>query len=603
MSEIKAKEITQEQLIRMIQASKKDGSSLRYGFILGAGASVNSKIPSGSKLAQKWYDEIVEDISDESLKEWKEKIPNFDEEKLDEFYTKIFAKRFEADYQAGYEELQVYMDEAEPSIGYSFLAQLLAETQNKFVITTNFDTMVEDALFGLKKSKPLVLGHELLSKYINPVSPSRPTIIKIHRDFLFDPYNKEEEIEKLDEQWQKSLKPVLMENAMIVIGYGGNDDSLMNYLNEIKDRKPIYWCYRNKSKISTKIKNLLNEKDFIIQIKGFDKFMLTLSDKLEFEPIIDKEEIEKSTIVQNALEYAKKYEKQLEELGKDDLNKEEETAIKKLLPNWWEYDKHAREENNEKEKERIYLDGINAYPSSAQLNNNYAVLLEKQKKIKEAESYYFKAIELNPEESIYYANYGNILVKLDKYKEAEEYITKALNIDSNEISSYEIYSSLLHKLNRYDEAIKCHERIFAIDSNYDKNYIEYSYLLHQTKNYKKAEEYYIKILHKNPKNSNINGNYAQVLLIKGNKIEASSYIENAFINQKEENDLTIELWFYRLAHYPKYHKQAQKEIDRLLKKGIKSIDWDFSKNIEQAKKEEHKDIALLQKYADLITKE
>ena len=52
MSNIKAKEITQDQLIRVLQQSKKPNSILRYGFILGAGASVNSKIPSGSKLAK-----------------------------------------------------------------------------------------------------------------------------------------------------------------------------------------------------------------------------------------------------------------------------------------------------------------------------------------------------------------------------------------------------------------------------------------------------------------------------------------------------------------------------------------------------------------------
>ena len=199
MNEIKAKEITQENLIRFLKDSIEKNSSIHCGFILGTGASVKSRIASGSELSKKWYNEIKEDTKENKFASWI-KDKNIDETNLAESYTKIFAKRFEVDYRAGYEELQRYMDKAEPSIGYSFLAQFLSKTSHKFIITTNFDTMVEDALFGLKEAKPLVLGHELLSKYINPTSPTRPTIIKIHRDFLLDPYNTDDEIEELDEQ-------------------------------------------------------------------------------------------------------------------------------------------------------------------------------------------------------------------------------------------------------------------------------------------------------------------------------------------------------------------------------------------------------------------
>ena len=51
---------------------------------------------------------------------------------------------------------------------------------------------------------------------------------------------------------------------------------------------------------------------------------------------------------------------------------------------------------------------------------------------------------------------------------------------------------------------------------------------------------------------------------------------------------------------PKCCDEAIKELDSLLSKGIKSIGWDFSKNIEQAKKEGHKNIELLEEYAQKI---
>jgi Tfp pilus assembly protein PilF len=567
-SEIKAKEISQESLFRLLKDSTQIKSSIHFGFILGAGASVKSGIPSGLSLAKKWYEEIKEDLNETDFEKWN-KDKEINEKNLAESYTKIFAKRFEIDFRAGYEELQRYMDKAEPSIGYSFLAQLLSKTSHKFIITTNFDTMVEDALFGLKEAKPLVLGHELLSKYINPTSPTRPTIIKIHRDFLLDPYNTDDTVNELDIPWQKSLEPVLKEHSMIVIGYGGNDDSLMNYLTKIKDRKPIYWCYRDdKSKLSSKIIKLLTEKDFIIKIHGFDKFMLLLNDKMTFnETIIDKENINNSPIVKNALKYADKYKKQLEELTKDELNIEEQKAVEKLLPSWYHYELEVQKEKDDEKKEEIYLDGLKAYPNSHELMNNYAVLLKKLNKTNDAETHYKKALEIEPNSALYNVNYALLLEEINKKDKAEIYYKKALKIEPNNTNYISNYAVLLQVNTKDSEAESYYKRIFEIEPNHINNM----------------------------------GNYGQFLLIKGKKEEAKSYIENAFKLYTTENDLYIELWFYRLAHYPEYFEEAKKELDELLGKGIRSIGWDFSRNIEQAKKEGHKDIKLLEEYAKKIT--
>ena len=601
-SEIRAKEITQKSLFRLLKDSTIINSSIHFGFILGAGASVKSGIPSGLSLAKKWFEEIKEDLNENDFEKWNiDKEIN--EENLAESYTKIFAKRFEIDFRAGYEELQRYMDKAEPSIGYSFLAQLLSKTSHKFIITTNFDTMVEDALFGLKEAKPLVLGHELLSKYINPTSPTRPTIIKIHRDFLLDPYNTDDEIKELDEQWKESLEPLLKEHSMIVIGYGGNDDSLMNYLTKIKDRKPIYWCYRDdKSKLSSKIIDLLTEKDFIVQINRFDKFMLLLNDKMGFkETLINKEDINNSFIVKNALKYAEKYKKQLEELTKDELNIEEQKAVEKLLPSWWHYQLEVQNEKDDNKKEEIYLNGLKAYSDSHELMNNYANLLQKLNRNIEAENYYKKALDIKSDEILYNENYALLLHITYRYEESEIYYKKALNIEPNKITLVGDYAILLQKMDRNIEAEIFYKKALNIDSKYANANGNYAYFLFKINKYLESETYYRKTLEIDSNDANSNGNYAQLLLILGKKEEAKNYIENAFRNQTTENDLHIELWFYRLAHYPEYFEEAKKELDELLKKGIRSIGWDFSRNIEQAKKEGHKDIKLLEEYAKNIT--
>jgi tetratricopeptide (TPR) repeat protein len=420
---MKAKGIEQAQLLMAVKDANEQGSSVRYGFILGAGASVASNIPSGNKLATKWYKEIKDSIGDNALKEWTDTIDGFDSQNIATSYTKIFKKRFEVDYHLGYQELQRYMDRATPSIGYSFLAQVLDKTANKFVITTNFDTMTEDALFQLGNAKPLVLGHEVLSKFINAVSPTRPTIIKIHRDFLFDPYYTDENIKELDAQWQESLKPVLTDNAIIVLGYGGNDESLMNYLKKIENRKPLYWCYREEHELSDSIKKLLTEKDFLIKITSFDKFMLLMSDALGFEAVVNQEDIEKSTIVENARKNAKEYAKQLEDLAKEELNPTEQTAIKKLLPSWWDYELAVRNEKDNNEKDAIYKEGLEAHPQSSKLMNNYANFLnEIRKEYDKAEAYYLKALEIEPNNANYNRNYAHFLTYIrQNHDKAEKY--------------------------------------------------------------------------------------------------------------------------------------------------------------------------------------
>lgn len=136
--------IKQAQLIRVYKDLKNhpdDGCC----FLLGAGASVTSGIPSGGEMARRWYAELKEIMDGNELDAWYKKI-RFDANRVAEFYPQIFERRFRDHPNTGYYQLQDSMKGIEPSIGYSFLAQVLANTQHKFVITTNFDHMVEDAI-------------------------------------------------------------------------------------------------------------------------------------------------------------------------------------------------------------------------------------------------------------------------------------------------------------------------------------------------------------------------------------------------------------------------------------------------------------------------
>ncbi len=127
-------EITYRQFIRRVA---KDNLTCRFCFILGAGASKSSGIPTGAELAEKWIAELKADLGDKKFQNWR-KEEQIDKRDYARYYPRIFAKRFEADHQASYDYLERTMQDAEPSCGYSFLARILEGGQHNLVITTNF---------------------------------------------------------------------------------------------------------------------------------------------------------------------------------------------------------------------------------------------------------------------------------------------------------------------------------------------------------------------------------------------------------------------------------------------------------------------------------
>jgi protein O-mannosyl-transferase len=533
------KEITQKDLVRIFKDNYENKSDTRFVFLLGAGASVQSGISSANTLAKKWIEEIKEDLGDNFEKWMTDK--EIDKDNLAFSYTEIFQKRFEHNPKNGYEYLQKLMEGIEPSIGYSILSQILEQTNHNFVITTNFDSLIEDALFLFTSQRPLVCGHESLASFIQ-LNSTRPTIIKVHRDILLDPYNTPANTCSLETSFENALKPILVNSPMIILGYGGNDKSIMNLLNN-NQRQAIYWCVRNTVNISPEIKEILekNEMDRIVKIDGFDEFMVALfSNVYNFKSIksLSEEDDTKSLIVQNALEKVQKYKKQLdsfkEEVKKSDSKDFKENS-KSILPNSWDYILKADSEKDIVEKNKIYLEGMNAYKNNLELTFNYAIFLENKKK---------------------------------DYDTAEIYYKQCLDIDSNNSFIHGTYAIFLQNIR---------------------------------KDYQKAEIYYKKSLNTNSLNADLNGNYSQFLLIQNRKEESIQYLQKAFELHTTENSLLVELWFYKLAHFQEEYITTKDKLDELIMSEYKSLDWDFSQNIEQAIKENHPHIQVLKEYANKIS--
>ena len=78
----------------------------------------------------------------------------------------------------------------------------------------------------------MICGHESLATYAR-VRAKRPLILKIHRDLFLDPINDSAGIGQLHAQFAEALKIILKNATLVVLGYGGNDGSLMVFLDDL----------------------------------------------------------------------------------------------------------------------------------------------------------------------------------------------------------------------------------------------------------------------------------------------------------------------------------------------------------------------------------
>lgn len=122
--------------------------------------------------------EIAEDIN--NLKIENKNLLDRNYEPASEDYFDIYKLKFYPNYDDGYFYLEKAMENAHPGFGYCHLANILADTRHNLVITTNFDSLTEDALFVYTDKKPIVVGHESLADYAR-INSSRPVIAKINR--------------------------------------------------------------------------------------------------------------------------------------------------------------------------------------------------------------------------------------------------------------------------------------------------------------------------------------------------------------------------------------------------------------------------------------
>lgn len=525
----KSREWTLEGFVQHFDFVHKKMLDHKFVWMLGAGASRASGIPLGSELVDRWLSElhvrellVREDGGKPALADWATPeqlgIPGFKYEDRASHYPRIYERRFRDYPDEGYAYLESVMADADPSPGYSILAAALAGApsgppRHNAVVTTNFDNLVADALSIYTDTFPFVCGHESLTPFVK-VHMRRPLVCKIHRDLLLAPQNDPRSLRRLHDAWGVALRALFEHYTPLFIGYGGNDDTLMDLLESLQPgdiKGQLIWCYFEKSHPSERIKNLVTDlKGILVPVPDFDLLMVLLGEKMGIR-LMDEEITRRASL---RMERYRHRIQQLDTVAHPEVTKALEETLRRS-GGWWIWEQKARHEVDPERREIVYRQGIEQFPRCPELYGNFAnFMTDVRRKHDEAEQSYRKAIELNSQNALIVCNYAIFLTEVRRnHDEAESFFRKAMEIDAKyaiNLGSYAIFMARVRK--DYNQAEQLYLSAIEIDPNNARIVRRLAdFMIDVRGNHDEAERLYRRALQLDPKNANIIAGFANFM--------------------------------------------------------------------------------------------
>ena len=219
-----------------------------------------------------------------------------------------YAALFEAVYPAESDRrkfLDVKLTGAKPSYGHMALAVLMLARLTRIVWTTNFDALIADAcahIFGTTSALTTVaLDAPDLAK--QTISSERwPVEIKLHGDFRSRRLkNTGDELRHQDVHLRQALADQCSRFGLVVAGYSGRDDSIMDTLEEAIGRPGafpagLFWLHRGEGSPLPRVDRLLNRgakagvEAALVPVENFDENLrdsIRLLNTIDTQPLVD----------------------------------------------------------------------------------------------------------------------------------------------------------------------------------------------------------------------------------------------------------------------------------------------------------------------------
>ena len=271
-----------------------------HALFLGAGASVSSGVPSAEKCIWEWKRSIFatnnpgleEQFSELSLPSVQSRI----QEWLDR--QGIFPSAGSTDEYEFYiehcypimENRRAYFQDrirsTKPHVGYRLLSHLAQGDIVRSVWTTNFDGFATRTATDFNLTT-IEVGIDCQGRLHRIPSKGELICVSLHGDYRYDSLkNTQEELQTQEIELREALIKELCNTPMIVIGYSGRDQSVMEVFKTAYTGQglgTLYWCGYGDGEIPEHIANLIRHarankrQAFYVPAQGFDDLMTRLA--------------------------------------------------------------------------------------------------------------------------------------------------------------------------------------------------------------------------------------------------------------------------------------------------------------------------------------
>lgn len=280
--------------------SLKQNIDTPHSLLLGAGASIESGIPSAGDCIWDWKKEIflsqnpstvgaydnpkLENVR-RIIQRWLDSQNIYPAENSTEEYSYYAEKAFLiADDRRKY--FQHLVANHVPSLGYHLISLLALENFIKSVWTTNFDGMMLKCAHQYSPLVPVEITADTSSRIYRGDIENELLCIALHGDYKYgDLKNTEKELDTQDSELVNALNHELRNRDLIVIGYSGRDQSLMQALTHVYSTRgagKLFWCGYG-SQATAPVEQLIDFANksgrtaFYIPTEGFDSTMYAIA--------------------------------------------------------------------------------------------------------------------------------------------------------------------------------------------------------------------------------------------------------------------------------------------------------------------------------------
>lgn len=291
-------------------------------WFLGAGASASSGVATAGdmiwdfkrrlycaqqKVPLRACDDIGDPVLQQKLQRYFDNAKTFPPVGSVDEYAHYFSTVFptEVDRRS---YIQQMVSSAIPSFGYLALAVLMKNGLARIIWTTNFDRNVEDSAAKVFKStKNLVVAAldspQLLGEAIQ--EERWPILGKLHGDFQSRRLkNVSDELRSQDEQMRRALIAACQRYGLIVAGYSGRDDSIMDALEDAIDGgkgypSGIFWFTRDANP-ADRVRNFIAKardaqvEAHLVEVQTFDEVLADTISQVAELPAEDTEMLSES---------------------------------------------------------------------------------------------------------------------------------------------------------------------------------------------------------------------------------------------------------------------------------------------------------------------